>query len=116
MSFGSSLGADDGEPKRVVGDAHDEPVDRRRSGPNVLGAQRKPLCVGGNEAVSRTMTRPDADATADGRARAAMRRTGHGHGAEWETRRQMAETGEGLHLILGWNGFGKHGVLDALQA
>ena len=86
MGFGSSLRADDGESERMVGDAHDKAVHRRSSGPNVLDAQGKLFCVGGDKAVPWLMTGPDANATSDGGARTILRRTWHGHGAEWETR------------------------------
>lgn len=116
MGFGSSLRADDGESKRMVGDAHDEPVDRRRSGPDVLGTQGKPLCVGWDEAVPRLMAGPDADATSDGGAWTVLGRTGHSHGAEWETRRQVGETREGLHFLLGRNGPWHDAIFDTLEA
>ena len=115
MRFGSGLWANHSESKRMISDAHDEAIDGWCARSDVLRTKWKPLSVGRNETVARLMTSPDADAAADGRTRASMGRTGDGHGAEWKTRRKMAEARKRLHVLLGRDGAGQDSMFDTLE-
>jgi hypothetical protein len=94
VSARSSLRTDDGEPEWMIGHAHDEAIDGRSAGADVLDACRQSLGVGWDETVARLMTGPDANAATDGGARATVAGAGDGHGAEWKSRREVGEAWE----------------------
>ena len=66
MRLGTGLGTDDGESKRMIGNAHDKTIDRRCTWSHVFGSQWEPLCVGGDESIARLVASPNTDATTDG--------------------------------------------------
>lgn len=94
VSARSSLRTDDGEPEWMIGHAHDEAIDGRSAGADVLDACRQSLGVGWDETVARLVTSPDANAATDGGARATVAGAGDGHGAEWKSRREVGEARE----------------------